>query len=59
MARAIRTIAWQPKLTKEEKDALIPQEVRNGRLNGAKLASLRSYFTENVWPEIAAKEIIT
>jgi hypothetical protein len=48
---------WQAKLTQEEKDQFIPEEIRRGRLTGAKLASLKTYFTENVWPKLAPKEI--
>ena len=48
---------WQAKLSQEEKDKFIPEEIRKGRLTGAKLASLKTYFTENVWPQIAQKEI--
>ncbi len=49
---------WQVKLSQEEKDQLIPEEIRRGRLTGAKLASLKTYFTENVWPQLAPKEVV-
>lgn len=48
---------WQAKMSQEEKDKFIPEEIRKGRLTGAKLASLRVYFIEHVWPHIAPKEI--
>lgn len=48
---------WQSKLTNEEKDKIIPVDIRRGRLSGAKEASLKLYFTENVWPGIAPKEV--
>lgn len=48
---------WQAKLNQDEKDKLIPEEIRKSRLSGAKLASLRTYFSEHVWPKIAPKEI--
>ncbi|GEM_PF-2508907 len=47
---------WQAKLTQAEKDKIIPEEIRKNRLTGAKVASLKSYFTENVWPEMEKKE---
>jgi len=49
---------WQAKLSQEEKDQLIPEEIRKSRLTGAKLASLKTYFTENVWPQVAPKELM-
>lgn len=48
---------WQAKLSQEEKDKFIPEEIRKGRLSGAKHASLKTYFTENVWPQVAPKEV--
>jgi hypothetical protein len=60
MIKELTTIAfddWQEKLTKEEKDELLPEDVRRSRLSAAKTASLKTYFTENVWPNIAPKEI--
>jgi hypothetical protein len=48
---------WQVKLCQEEKDRYIPEEIRKGQLTSAKLASLKTYFTENEWPKIAPKEI--
>jgi hypothetical protein len=48
---------WQSKLNQEQKDRLLPEDVRNGRLAGAKLAALRTYFIENVWPQVAPEEL--
>ena len=48
---------WQAKLTPKEKDQIIPEEIKRVGLSGAKIASLKSYFTENVWPQLAPKEI--
>lgn len=42
---------WQAELSNEEKDNLIPEDVKKHRLSGAKFASLKTYFTENIWPE--------
>jgi len=42
---------WQAELSVEEKDNIIPNEVKKHGLSGAKLASLKSYFMENVWSE--------
>lgn len=49
---------WQAKLSQEEKEQLIPEEIKKSRLTGAKLASLKAYFIENVWPQVMPKEII-
>lgn len=48
---------WHDKLSQEEKDQIIPLEIRSMRINAPKLASLKTYFTENVWPKIIPKEI--
>lgn len=42
---------WQSELSNEEKDNLIPEDVKKHRLSGAKFASLKTYFIENIWPE--------
>jgi hypothetical protein len=47
---------WQSKLSQEEKDNFIPEDVRKSRLSGAKLASLKAYFVENIWPQVSPKE---
>lgn len=49
---------WQAELSPEEKEKFIPEEVRKHRLSGAKIASLKTYFTENIWPE-KKKEFLT
>jgi hypothetical protein len=48
---------WQAKLSQEEKDLFIPEDIRKGRLMAAKVSSLRTYFTEHVWPQLAPKEV--
>jgi hypothetical protein len=48
---------WQAKLSQEEKDKYIPEEIKKSRLSGAKNSSLKTYFTEHVWPQVASKEI--
>jgi len=48
---------WQEKLSQEEKEKYIPEDIRKSRLSGAKNSSLKSYFTEHVWPQVAPKEI--
>lgn len=60
MMRELINIAfddWQAKLTQDEKDQLIPDEIKKSRLSGAKFSSLRTYFIENIWPQITPKEI--
>jgi len=47
---------WQSKLTQEDKDAFIPAEIKKSKLSAAKQASLKTYFTEKVWPTLASKE---
>jgi len=46
---------WHGKLSQEEKDNFIPNEIRKTKLLSAKQASLKSYFTEHVWPSLAPK----
>jgi len=41
---------WQSKLSAEEKDELLPEEVRKSRLNGPKISGLKTYFIETIWP---------
>jgi len=42
---------WSEKLSEEEKDKIVPDEIRKLKLVGAKIASLKSYFSEKIWPE--------
>lgn len=43
---------WQKSLKAEEKEKIIPEEIKKTNLAGAKNASLKSYFLENIWPEL-------
>lgn len=42
---------WQTKLSAEEKEKLIPDDVKKHGLSAAKQASLKLYFTKNIWKE--------
>ena len=42
---------WSEKLSEEEKDKIVPDEIRKLKLVGAKIASLKLYFSEKIWPE--------
>lgn len=43
---------WNLTLNEEEKAKIIPPEIKQTRLTAPKIASLRSYFVENVWPNM-------
>lgn len=40
---------WSNKLTSDEKKSIIPDLIANGKIEGAKIAALKSYFKNNVW----------
>lgn len=42
---------WSEKLSEEEKNKIVPDEVKKLKLAGARIASLKSYFSEKIWPE--------
>lgn len=41
---------WENEQSEEEKQALLPPEVRSSNLSGAKRVSLRAYFVKEIWP---------
>lgn len=50
---------WHISLSEEDKQTIIPDNIRLGRLTAAKIASLRTYFIEHVWPNMPeSKNII-
>ena len=42
---------WERSVSDEEKNKLLPDDIKNSRFSGAKLSALKSYFKEEVWPE--------
>lgn len=42
---------WISELTEDEKKSLIPDHALNSKLEGPKIAALKTYFKKNVWPE--------
>jgi len=44
---------WLDTLSEETKNALLPDHVRAGRLNGPKQACLSEHFKQTIWPEVS------
>jgi len=44
---------WLDTLSEESKNALLPDDVRAGRLNGPKQACLSEHFKQTIWPDIS------
>ena len=49
---------WNLTLTEETKASIIPADIWYGKLAAAKIASLRTYFTEKIWPTMDESKII-
>ncbi len=41
---------WQNTLTKEQIDKILPEDIKNSKLAPAKIACLRTYFKNEIWP---------
>lgn len=50
---------WESKLNVEEKESIIPANVKNSRLASDKIASLRLHFKDRVWPSIQAEYLMS
>lgn len=46
---------WSFELTEDEKKALLPDHTLNSKLEGPKIAALKTYFKKNIWPNIQNK----
>ena len=44
--------AWQAGLAPEEIESLIPDNVRQVKISGARVSFLKSHFTSKIWPEL-------
>ncbi len=42
---------WNFGLTEDEKKSLLPEHTLNSKLEGPKIAALKTYFKKNIWPE--------
>ena len=42
---------WSFGLTEDEKKSLLPEHTLNSKLEGPKIAALKTYFKKNIWPE--------
>jgi biotin operon repressor len=42
---------WEREQSEDNKQALLPEDIRASRLLGAKQASLRAYFIREIWPQ--------
>ncbi len=42
---------WMSGLTDDEKKSLLPDHTLHGKLEGPKIAALKTYFKKNIWPE--------
>ena len=42
---------WMSVLTEDEKKSLLPDHTLQGKLEGPKIAALKTYFKKNIWPE--------
>ncbi len=42
---------WISGLTEDEKKSLLPDHALNSKLEGPKIAALKTYFKKNIWPE--------
>lgn len=42
---------WDVKLTEEEKDSILPANIKHSRLLSDKISALRLHFKENIWPK--------
>jgi predicted transcriptional regulator len=42
---------WEKQLSEVEKQDLLPEDIRYGRIQAAKTAYLRTYFSKEIWPE--------
>ena len=42
---------WNFGLTEDEKKSLLPDHILNSKLDGPKIAALKTYFKKNIWPE--------
>jgi hypothetical protein len=42
---------WEREQSEDNKQALLPEDIRTSRLLGAKQASLRAYFVREIWPQ--------
>lgn len=49
---------WETSLTEQDKDKIIPEDIKKTKLSSAKAAVLRSYFKENIWPNKMPPELI-
>jgi hypothetical protein len=49
---------WEQSLTKEDKDKLLPDDVKRTKIAAAKTSVLRTYFRENIWPTKIPIELI-
>lgn len=42
---------WEREQSEEDKQALLPEDIRSSRILGPKQAFLRAYFTKEIWPK--------
>ena len=42
---------WISELTEDEKRSLLPDHALNSKLEGQKIAALKTYYKKNIWPE--------
>jgi hypothetical protein len=50
---------WELRLNVEEKEFILPVNVRNSRLASDKIASLRLHFKEQIWPNVRTEYLIS
>ena len=46
---------WKGQLSEEEKNKLLPEDIKRINLSGAKESHLRQHFRETIWPEKRVK----
>lgn len=51
-------VLWETSLTEQDKDKIIPEDIKKTKLSSAKAAVLRLYFKENIWPNKMPTELI-